>query len=116
MPKREHPHLIPTPAALEQADEDRTLDAALQDAAREIADSLRREEQQQRQRRIVVSWIPILVVGLIAVIVGFSLPRTFQGRPAKDLRRSKNDSHRQPLRHPSCLNHRQRYVAPAAGL
>jgi hypothetical protein len=81
--EREHPHVIPTPAAVEQAAEDRILDEALQVAVREITASLQREEIQQRQRRIVMAWIPIAVLALIAIIVGFSLPHVFQETPMK---------------------------------
>jgi hypothetical protein len=75
----ERPHVLRTPAAEREASEDRTLDAALASAAREIAESLQREEAQlqrlQRKQRASYAWIPFVLIVLAAGVMVLLLPR-----------------------------------------
>jgi hypothetical protein len=75
----ERPHVLRTPAAEREASEDRTLDAALASAAKEIAESLQREEDQlqrlQRKQRASHAWIPFVLIVLAAGVVILLLPR-----------------------------------------
>jgi hypothetical protein len=78
-PSGEHPRVLRTPAAEREAVEDRALDAALASAAREIAESLQREEDQlqklQRKQRASYAWIPFVLIVLAAGVVVLLLPR-----------------------------------------
>jgi hypothetical protein len=75
----ERPHVLRTPAAEQEAAEERTLDAALASAAREIAESLQREEDQlqrlQRKQRASYAWIPFVLIVLAAGVLVLLLPR-----------------------------------------
>jgi hypothetical protein len=75
----ERPHVLRTPAAEQEAAEDRTLDAALASAAKEIAESLQREEHQlqqlQRKQRASYAWIPFVLIVLTAGVVVLLLSR-----------------------------------------
>jgi hypothetical protein len=79
--ERERPQFLRTPAAEAEAKEDRALDSALQDAAQELAASLRRDESQRRHRQMGLAWIPIGVAALVLVIVFFFLPRGLRDAP-----------------------------------
>jgi hypothetical protein len=78
-PSDERTRVLRTPAAEKEAAEDRTLDAALASAAREIAESLQREEDQrqklQRKQRASYVWIPFVLIVLAAGVVVLLLPR-----------------------------------------
>lgn len=85
-PSGDRPHVLRTPAAEREAAEDCTLDAALASAAREIAESLQREEDQLRQlhrkQRASYAWIPFVLIVLAAGVVVLLLPR----KDATDIR------------------------------
>jgi hypothetical protein len=78
-PSGDRPRVLRTPAAEQEAAEDRTLDAALASAAREIAESLQREEDQlqklQRKQRASYAWIPFVLIVLAAGVLVLLLPR-----------------------------------------
>jgi hypothetical protein len=78
-PPGERPHVLRTPAAEREAAEDRSLDAALASAAREIAESLQREEDQllrlRRKQRASYAWIPFVLIVLVAGAVVLLQPR-----------------------------------------
>jgi hypothetical protein len=75
----ERPHVLRTPAAEREASEDLALDAALASAAKEIAESLQREEDQlqrlQRKQRASYAWIPLVLTVLAVGVVILLLPR-----------------------------------------
>ena len=84
---RERPDVLRTPAAEKQAVEDRTLDAALQDAAKEIAESLRREEvqhhkQQLQRHRKGLSWGSALLLVFVGLMVAFMWPDRVENAPS----------------------------------
>lgn len=75
----ERPHVLRTPDAEREASEDNALDAALASAAKEIAESLQREEAQlqqlQRRQRASYAWIPFVMIVLAVGVVVLLLPR-----------------------------------------
>jgi hypothetical protein len=78
-PPGKRPHVLRTPAAEREAAEDISLDAALASAAREIAESLQREEDQlqrlRRKQRASYAWIPFVLIALAAGAVVLLQPR-----------------------------------------
>lgn len=73
--ERAHPHLLRTPVAEQLAGEEEALNAALQDAASEIAESLRRDELLLRKRRFSNTWVPLALGALVLTVVAYSFLR-----------------------------------------
>lgn len=95
--ERERPDVLRTPAAEKQAVEDRKLDAALQDAAKEIAESLRREEMQHHKQQVQrhrkgLSWISALSLVFVGVMVAFIWPDKMEDAPPSLAGRSSENS------------------------